>query len=300
MNWILLAVLGAFAQALGAAVKKKALQTPGMNNVIGFMSFVAAGIFFLVLMFVTGSTWPEDLSPSFLQAMFWYAGLNIIAVWFLYKALDIAELNYLMPFMVLTSLSMIVPPMIILGEIPSPGSFLGIIIIVIGVLWMNYSPKKDLSLEDERRKRDNRRGLLYFLATAACFTVAPTAAKITVQETSVLFASMVVHLLIGCGFLVIALIAGELKKVSAVVRGGKFAGLRNGILLAGVAIVIENGSINAALEMAPVASVMAIKRLMPFFAFLIGYFYFKEQTDVRKKLLATALLIAGAVLVTIF
>ena len=301
MEWVILALIGAFGQAFGAAIKKKALQISGMNNAIGFVSFTTAGLVFLGIMVVTGSPWHEQLSSIFLWAMLWYAGLNIIAVWFLYKALDIAEFNYLMPFMTLTSLSMIVPPMIVFGEVPSQGGLIGIMLVVVGVLWMNYAPRKTgVFVEDEKRRRDNRCGLWYFLAAAACYTVAPTAAKITVQETSVLFASMLVHLLIGVGFLAIALYTGELSKVSAVMRGGEFRGLRNGVLLAGLLIVIENGSINAALGMAPVASVMAIKRLMPFFAFLIGYYYFKERTDTKKKLLATAVLVSGAILITAF
>lgn len=300
MEWAILAIFGAFAQAFGSAIKKKSLQTLGMNNVIGFVSFTVAGLLFGVFMFATGSSWPEHISSAFIRAMFWYAGLNIIAVWFLYKALDSAEFNYLMPFMTLTSLSMIVPPMIVLNEIPSSGSFVGIALIVIGALWINYRPKEEVvNVEDERRKRANRRGLWYFLATAACYTVAPTVQKITVQETSVLFASLVVHLLIGLGFLIIVFIAGEYKKISVIAKEKKFSRLRSGLLLLGLIVVIENGSINAALGMAPVASVMAIKRLMPFFAFLIGYFYFKERSDVRKKLLATVLLVTGAILVTV-
>jgi uncharacterized membrane protein len=92
----------------------------------------------------------------------------------------------------------------------------------------------------------------------------------------------------------------ELKKVLCVVKGGEFSTFRNIILFVGCIIVLENGSINMALADGQVASVMAIKRLMPFFAFLIGYFYFKEQKDIRKKILATILLIIGSVFITIF
>ncbi len=48
-----------------------------------------------------------------------------------------------------------------------------------------------------------------------------------------------------------------------------------------------------------VAYVMAIKRLMPFFAFIIGYFYFKEHTHVQRKIWATLLMVAGAIIITV-
>jgi uncharacterized membrane protein len=60
--------------------------------------------------------------------------------------------------------------------------------------------------------------------------------------------------------------------------------------------VAENGTINLALHMAPVAQVFAIKRTMPLFAFLIGFLYFREQNEIPKKILATALMVVGAIL----
>ncbi|MFA6383046.1 MAG: EamA family transporter [Parcubacteria group bacterium] len=300
--WILYSLIGAFSQALGAAFKKKALQTPGMNNVIGFISFAFAGIIFWLLYFSNTETfWIENLSHRFWGAMFWYAGLNIIAAWFLYRALDLAEFNHLMPFMTLTSLTLIIPPIFILGEVPSLVSILGIILIVSGVLYINYNPSKvgQPTQSDDQRKA-NRKGVLYFLVTAICYTITPTAAKITVQESSAMFASAIVHLLVGLGFLGMIIALRELPRLSAVLRRPTYRKLFLAILVTGIIIVFENGSINTALSTTSVAYVFAIKRLMPFFAFLIGLFYFKEKTDLKKKILATALMVAGAVIVTLF
>lgn len=310
MNWILLSVTGALGQATGWAIKKKALQTSGMNNVIGFLSFTTAGLLFGMFMFVSGVPWPAPIPLAFWQAMFWYAGLNVVAAWYMYKALDIAEFNYLMPFMTFTSLSVVLPSIVFLGEIPTLGSLIGITLVVLGAVWMNYSPSKlkadtnradetSMAEREEKRWRDNRRGLGYFLVTAVCYTIAPTAAKISIRETSVVFASFVVHILIGLGFLGIMFIVKESGKIGRVVAGGEYSLLRNAILLAGLVIFIENGSINAALGLAPVASVLAIKRLAPAVTFLIGYFYFRERADAKRKAYATALMVAGAVLITV-
>lgn len=295
--WIILSILGAFSQALSAAIKKKMLQTEGINNFIGFVSFSVAGLLFALIYFMkTGNFWHENLSLRFWESMGFYAGLNIVAVWFMYKAIDSAEFSYLMPFMTITSLSMIVPPIFILKEIPTLFSLFGIVLIVWGVIYMNYRPK-DKNANRENKKK-NRSGAIYFVVTAICFTFTPTAAKIAIQESSVLFASYVVHFLIGLGFLVILVIAGESKKMLRFVREPGFVKYFLAIAIAGIIIVLENGSINMALSVAPVAYVMALKRLMPFFAFLIGYFYFKEKTDFKIKVIGTALLILGAILIT--
>ena len=298
MNWILLSLIGALSQAAGSAFKKKALQTPGMNNVIGFVSFVFAGIIFWALFMAnSGTLWADGLTLKFWHAMFWYAGLNVLAVYYMYKALDIAEFNYLMPFMTLTSLLLIIPPIFLLGEIPSVKSIGGIALIVGGAIIMSWH-KRGNGKEEVQRK-SNRKGVLYFLITALCFTIAPTAAKITIQESSVLFSSLVVHLAIGFGFLLLLFIFREMPKLPEAISKNNRK-LLFAILIAGTIIVIENGSINLALKNTEVAYVFAIKRLMPLFAFLIGIIYFKERAEIAKKILATALMVAGAVIVTLY
>jgi len=297
MNWILLSLIGALSQAASSAFKKKALQTPGMNNVIGFVSFAFAGIIFWALFMAnSGTLWMNGLTLKFWHATFWYAGFNVLAVYYLYKALDIAEFNYLMPFMTLTSLLLIIPPIFLLGEIPSLKSVGGIALIVGGAIIMNWRKKGEAG---EARKKANRKGVLYFFITALCFTIVPTAAKITIQESSVLFSSLVVHLAIGLGFLLLLFIFRETPKLSeAMSRNNRK--LLLAVLIAGAIIVFENGSINLALKNTGVAYVFAIKRLMPLFAFLIGVVYFKERTEIAKKILATALMVAGAVVVTLY
>ncbi|MBN1394609.1 MAG: EamA family transporter [Pirellulales bacterium] len=299
--WIMLSLLGAFSQALCAAIKKKSLQTPGMNNVIGFVSFAVAGILFgLVHWLKTGSPWHADLSMRFWGGMAGYAGLNILAVWFMYRALDLAEFNHLMPFMTLTSVAIVVPPIFILGEVPTPPALLGIVVVVAGAILMNWHKETiRTAADDSNQRKQNHRGFLYFIVTALCFTFSPTAAKEAIQGSSVLFTCFLVHALIGLGFLGIILFRGETRRLATALTKRKMRRFLLIVVATGLVIVVENGSINAALGKAPVASVMAIKRLMPLFAFVIGYLYFREKNHLRKKISATAMMIVGAVMITL-
>jgi drug/metabolite transporter (DMT)-like permease len=299
--WIVLSVIAAFCQALCAAIKKKSLQTPGMNNVIGFISFTFAGIVFGCIHWAqTGTLWQDNLSSDFWQGMLGYAGLNILAVWFLYRALDLAEFNHLMPFMTLTSVAIIIPPIFVFGEVPTPLAILGIAVVAAGAIVMTWHKETiHLAADAAEQRKRNHQGVAYFLITACCYTFTPTAAKEAIQESSVSFASFMVHILMGAGFLAMILLLGESERILRVFKDKTMRKFLIGIMATGVVIVLENGSINAALDVAPVASVMAIKRLMPLFAFGIGYLYFREHNDLRKKLLATTLMIVGAVLVTI-
>jgi len=297
---IILSACGALFQALGAAINKKSLQRQGMNNLIGFVTFTVAGLIFSFIYFFSTKTFGyPNLSVHFWEIMAWYAGLNIVAYWFMYRALNLAEFNHLMPFMALVSISVIIPPIFMLGEIPTSASLLGIILIVIGAIMMNYKRYRDKSGNNQKHK-DNRKGALYFLVTAICFTFTSTFAKITIKESSVLFSSLVVHLLIGVGFFVMLIAYKEFGKIKNIIFKPELRPLLVGIVAVGIIVFAENGAVNTAFVMAPVASVMAIKRIMPLFAFLIGFFYFKERNDLKKKIIATALMVAGAIFVTIF
>ena len=286
-----------FFQAAEMAIKKKALQTRGVNNFIAFLAFTFAGLLLgALLYFQTGRIWPETtLSQSFWQGIFWTVFFNLVAVYFLYKALDAAELSYLMPFMALTSLSLIIPPAVLLGELPSASGFVGIIVVVIGALIMEI---KSVSKSD--RKKSNHQGLWYFSVTAACFTIAPTTTKIAVLESSALFSAFLIHSLIGILFIGFVIIFRERKRICELMAGPGRNYFLMAVMMTGLSIAIANGSIYKAMAMAEVSYVFAIKRTMPLFAFLIGYVYFKERENVFIKLVATVIMVAGAIIIAVF
>lgn len=297
---VILAACGALFQALGAAINKKSLQKTGTNNLVGFFTFTVAGLVFLLVYLFSARTFSYgNLSAHFWEMMAWYAGLNIVAYWFMYRALNLAEFNHLMPFMALVSISVIVPPIFLLGEIPTAASLFGIVLIVIGAILMNYKKYKNKNIGNQKHK-NNRKGVLYFSITAICFTFTSTFAKVTIKESSVLFSSLVVHLLIGIGFFVMLVASKKFWEIKDAILKSELRPLLFSVVIVGIIVFAENGTVNTAFGIAPVASVMAIKRIMPLFAFLIGFFYFKERNDLKKKIVATALMVAGAVFVTIF
>ncbi len=288
--WILLSLCGALGQAASMALKKKSLQVPGINNVIGFVSFLVAGIIFALIQFgMEGSLWYPDLSVRFWHAMLWYAGLNVLAVYFMYKALDLTNFSVLTPFMALTSLSMIIPPAIFLNEFPSGIAIIGIIIVVIGSITIS---KKGKGHSD----KPTMQGMKYFLVTIGCYTFAPTAAKIAIGESNPIFSSMVVHLLISFGFLLMIFLFREKKMLGRVFADNKLLLV---VALAGALTVVENGCINVALQTDLVANVFAVKRVMPIFGLIIGLIFFKEKLT-KRIVLSAIIMIAGAVLITLF
>ncbi|HWQ59975.1 MAG TPA: EamA family transporter [Candidatus Fimivivens sp.] len=302
MFWIYLALIAAALQAVEAAIKKKLLREADTNVVIGTVSFLGASVLFFIAMYVhSGQVWHPGLSARFWEAMFFYAGLNIAASWYGYKALDLAEFTFLAPFMTLTSLTMAIPPIFLLGEFPSIASLSGIILVIAGTAVMTFRRKrkdKVCESEDERR-RNNRKGLMYLLITAGCFTFTPTLGKVTIQESTPLFASFVVFMLIGLGFMIISVCIGKFGKLRSVLTEKGYRVTLVAILVTAVLTFIENASANTAMTMAPVATVMALKRTAPLFSFIIGITYFRERKDILKKLAGAVLMVAGAIIISI-
>jgi drug/metabolite transporter (DMT)-like permease len=176
--------------------------------------------------------------------------------------------------------------------------------VVVGAIIMNYKNKKNSIAEEkiQNTKINNRKGLMYFLIALAIASLIPPIIKISVVESSAIFTSFMISWLVGIAFLIMIFIFKEREKVKEilVLREKKNIILLIIIVLAGIITAIEFATMNTAFGLANVAYVMGIKRTMPFFAFLIGYFFFKEKTDVLRKIFATTLMVAGAIFIMTF
>jgi drug/metabolite transporter (DMT)-like permease len=304
--WILYSFLAAISHALANATTKKALQQEGIINFFGFGMYIISGIFFLILLLVaTGTIIPHITNYSrFWMAILTVALLETISMFFQYKAVAISDLSYLMPFFSLTAVFTIIPSFLMLGELPSLIGFLGIVTVVVGAIIMNYKNKKNSIAEEkiQNTKINNRKGLMYFLIALAIASLIPPIIKISVVESSAIFTSFMISWLVGIAFLIMIFIFKEREKVKEilVLREKKNIILLIIIVLAGIITAIEFATMNTAFGLANVAYVMGIKRTMPFFAFLIGYFFCKEKTDVLRKIFATTLMVAGAIFIMTF
>ena len=99
MIWVGLSLLAAFGQAFGWALKKRALVTQGINNILGATSFLVAGGTLFIFWLFLGRQWPNIASEYFLVPLAVMVSGNIIAVWAAYRALEKGSFARLMPLM---------------------------------------------------------------------------------------------------------------------------------------------------------------------------------------------------------
>ena len=304
--WIILASIGALFQSILGAINKRNLGiVRGGINVIALVNYFTAGMaLFFLSFFETGLFIPEIRNDFyFWEGIFINVPLSIVAAIFGYKALRIGEYNYISPWLAFTSLFIIIPSAVFLKEVPSPLGMVGIVIVILGAIIMGYRKKRiDLTEDEEKRHQNNRKALGYLFIVGICFSISPIGMRIAVLESTGIFVAAIVHLAMALTFLVFVLVFDR-KKFPIAFRELDLADRKVFILTAlsaGIVMAIANGSVYVAIGMMQAPLVMAVKRIAPIFSFFIGYLLFKETIHAKRKLVATALMVIGTILITIF
>lgn len=292
MDWILLSVLSAFGQAFGWALKKKTLENKGVNNTLGLVSFLAAGVILAFSWGVKNGWILPAMTERFAFAALIVIVLNIVAVWAGYRALDRAALSTLMPFVALTSLAIVPVEYLLRGVLPSSLQIVGIAVVVAGAIL--FSAKK-------LPEKEALSAAGYFAVTILCYSITSPFMAVAVEESgSGLFSAAVFHLGIAAGFIPLVLLAKESAAMRMLRASGEWKKVFFLMIAAGTAIAfLENGPATVALESAKASEVFALKRVMPFFALVLGIMMFGERVT-KRHVFGTALLVAGSMLIVWF
>lgn len=286
MTWIFLSLLAAFGQALAWALKKKTLETQNINNLLGALSFLVAGVALGLFWLTLDRPWPNVTRAEFLIPIGVMITGNIMAVWAAYRALDKGSLSQLMPLMALTALLIVPIEYWLRGVTPTHGQLLGIVGIILGACL----------LQGLKREKMDPSIYLYFGITLLVYSLMPVVQAMTVDATrDGLFAAATIHLGIGIGFVPLMLLSRELpvfrSRLSGIARRKVlWFALASGLVIG----FLENGPATVALEQAAATEVFALKRTMPFFALVFGALLFREKITIRH-ILATVLLVAGSI-----
>lgn len=291
-TWVFLSVLSGFGQALGWALRKKALENIGLNNTLGCVSFLIGGaLLFFVYVLLHGLAAPP-VTLRFLEAMGVIVTVNVIGAWASFRALGRAPLSLLMPFFPVLALTVVPVEYVVRGVAPHGFQLLGMALIAVGAVLLSLKAWPD---------RSARKALGYFAVCLACFSLGIPFQAVAVEETqSGLFTAAVFLFGIGAGFVPLVLVSGE-RFVWARLAGTKdFTKVLWLMAATGfVSAFLENAPQITALLSAKASEVFALKRTMPFFALVLGVFMFHEKIT-RRHVAGTALLVVGSMMVVWF
>ncbi len=286
----LLTILPAsFLLGLNDVLVRKILRRDHMNEqTLVAYEYVATAVVLGAILLVTGV---PAFQPGFWSAIAVTVPLNIFAVWAWYEAFRREEASFVSPLRLLSPPITILTGFFVLGESPSAGGVIGILLTVCGLWALLYGEANAHRIR--LRGVLTRPGVLFGLYGAISFAFSLPFDKKVVGASSALTAVTLIFLGVGVGNIVIALLRRNRRTLTLFTR-------ENRGTLAALPLVHALASFLsfAALNYALVSYVSSVKRLLSLWAVILSGAFLKEG-NIRRKLAATGIMLAG-VAVTVF
>ena len=293
--WLLFASLTALFEACKDATGKQSLKTLDEYSVL--FGFMAVGVVLLCpVLWLSGGV--PVLDPDFWWALLIGGGLNIVAFTLYVRALKLADLSLTVPLVTLTPLFLLVTSPLIVQEWPTWADGVGVVLLVAGSYVLNLKTSANSRVPTLRGAGFlgplvamlGNPGSRLMLCVAFIWSITANFDKIGVLNSSPLFWAFSLFSAIAVGMLPFVLRQG---------RG--FAPL-----MVQWRLLAVTGGFNAiaitfqmlALTIAPVAQVIAVKRMSALLSVLFGHFFFKEK-GLRERLLGAAIMVTGVVIMAL-
>ncbi len=286
--WFLLALATALFTASGDAFSKHYLHRFGSPN----MALVRViGPTVCLLPFLLWWPWPA-LPPKFWLTLALLYPLETIAMLCYMEALRVSPLSVTVPYLAFTPAFIILTGRIILGEKLSPPGILGVFLIVCGSYFLHLGEvKRGLLAPFKATFRE--RGSRLMLVVAFIYSITSVYLKVGISHSERFFFAFFYYSFLG---LFMALVLKLFfRKVSPL---GVMRECPKGFLLVAAAQSAAVVCHVWALSLAPVAYMIAIKRLSVLFGVLIGGIVFKEMAF-RARLTGAILMVAGVFLIAL-
>ena len=264
--WLLFASLTAFFEACKDATGKQSLKTLDEYSVL--FSFMAIGVVILFPIVLIEGIPP--IQPGFWLALLIGGGLNILAFTLYVRALKLADLSLTVPFVTLTPLFLLVTSPILVQEWPTWADGVGVVLLVIGSYVLNLGPGILHAPFEPLFTMARNPGSRLMLCVAFIWSITSNFDKIGVQGSSPLLWAIALFSVIATGMVPFVFFRQNSPGIGPLLGEWRLLGL-TGVFNA-IAITFQM----LALPMAPVAQVIAVKRMSALLSVLFGHFFFRE------------------------
>ena len=287
--WFLFASLTAVFEACKDATGKQSLKTLDEYSVL--FSFMTVGVALLLpVLLITGI---PPIQPNFWIAVLVGGGLNILAFTLYVRALKLADLSLTVPLVMLTPLFLLATSPLIVQEWPTRLDAAGVALLVVGSYILNIQPsKKNLAANfwQPLLAMTRNPGSRLMLCVAFIWSITSNFDKIGVVNSSPLCWAVTLFTVIAGGMLPFVL--RRRQGLAPLVSEWKLLAVTGGFNAFAIAFQM------LALTMAPVAQVIAVKRMSTLLSVLFGHFFFGEK-GLRSRLLGAAIMVSGVVIMSI-
>ena len=286
MNWLILASLSAFFEAVKDVVSKHNLKANDEYVVTWSLTFFTAA-FLTPLLFIIEI---PQLNQQFWIALLIGGSMNAVIALLYIKAIKLSDLSLAVPLVALTPLFMLLTSPLIVGEYPNFFDGIGVFLIVMGSYLLNIKEKSQGYLAPFKALL-HQPGSKLMLLVAFLWSITTNFDKIGVQNSSPIF--WVFALLTSMSVLLLPVL---LHKTSNPKRQ----------IIQYLPMLMATGFFNAlgvicqmqALTMTLVVQVIALKRTSVLMGVLFGHFIFKEK-DIQERFLGAAIMMGGVLFITL-
>lgn len=291
--WLFFASLTAFFEACKDATGKQSLKSLDEYSVL--FSFMAVGVVLMLpVIWVTGV---PPIQPGFWGALLIGGSLNILAFTLYVRALKLADLSLTVPLVTLTPLFLLATSPLIVQEWPTWADGVGVILLVIGSYVLNLQPTSSHSPTPPSPYAPllamlRNPGSRLMLCVALIWSITSNFDKIGVVNSSPLFWATSLFAVIAGGMVPFVLFSGRRSGLKPLIGQWQLLGITGGFNA--IAITFQM----VALTMAPVAQVIAVKRMSALISVLFGHFFFGEK-GLQQRLIGAAIMVSGVVIMAL-
>lgn len=291
MDWFFLALFSALFSAAAAIYEKKSLLNLDAYQ-FSFVVSVFNMIFSLPFFYFVNL---NDISFISLAVLFGKSILGALSFLCVMISLKKLEISKALPLLVLTPGLVAVFAFILLGESLKNLEVLGMFFLLVGTYILETKNKQQIL--DPFKVFFKSKDYRYIIYALLLFTITSIIDKVLLNQYKVTPYAFVgfQHIFMAVIFAVIFLFyrkKGKTGKIKSEINT-KYLSL---IIIVALLTVSYRYTQIEAFKIAPIALVLAIKRISVFFAAVIGGRIFKE-TNLLVKAIATAIMIAGAILI---
>ena len=292
VSWLFYSLGSAVTTSVTQVLSKEAILDRRYSNVaIKFVSALVASAGLFVVAYIYGF---PNLDPRFWPAVIITGSINNISALMYLRAYQVGEFSSVYSMSLMTPIFLLLTSFVLLGEKPTLLGAVGVFLTIVG-LWVAFrknTPQKNV--------QDFARGNLLGLAVALLSSLSVNFDKAAALYSNRIFAPAVTLAFMAISYGFYLLVRRQKFFVAEAPSDGLarkapwwFAGipllLLMGALSAGGTVLY-----NSALLGGFASYTIAIKRVGVLLGVLWGWLFFKEK-DLGKKLLGSAIAIAGVV-----
>ena len=295
MLWLLFASLTAGFESLKDVSGKQSLKTLDEYTVLFSFSAIGALVLLGVMLATTGL---PTLGPGYGWALLIGGGLNILAFTLYVRAIKVADLSLTVPLVTLTPLFLLFTSPLIVQEQPTAADAVGVVLLAVGAYVLNLRPDPQQPFWAPLAAMVQNSGSRMMLGVAFLWSITSNFDKVGTVNSSPLCWGASLFAVVAAG-MVPFMVATAVRRIKAgTAPSHQLLGQLPILGLTGVFNAIAVGFQFAALTLAPVTQVIAVKRMSTVISVLFGCFLFGEP-GLRQRLPGAAIMVTGVAVMSL-